>query len=160
MTIEQAKAKVVAAEAAYMSGTVKERAELFNEWTAAERAYNVTVANTAADSLAEPIGRDALVVELDKAIRSKLSFGLAVLQALEREQSRGGRLDRYDIRARDASGGYRPITPKAFERAVGVLEKHCPRRSDTGCLAPPYRVKSHEAHGIIAVGGEHDPSLR
>ena len=170
MTIEEAREKISVAKRAYLdvgkyadAKTDEERDYLheeksikFEAWSDAERVFHMLVANEAAATVENPISREDLVEELTTAIKSKLDFGEVFLRRFEQEQDGGHEFSRWSVRAKAADGGYRPISEAAFERAKKVLEKHCPRRSDTGWFAPPYKIKYHDIEGFIAVGGERD----
>lgn len=125
------------------------RDALFDEWCNAETDYNLLVANEAAATVATPIGRADLVTELDAAINSKLAFGEAFVRCLEHDQVTGGKWDRYSVRARDAGGSWRIMSQGAYERAVKVLVKHCPRRADNQRFAPPWKLKKSQGDGFV-----------
>ena len=166
MTITEAREKAKAAERAYLDigknryedykALSEERDVAFQAWLDANRNFHMLVANEAASTVENPISRADLVKELDEAIQSKLDYGEVFVRRFEQEQDGGQEFARFSVRARTDGGAYRMIGSMAFERAKKVLEKHCPRRSDTGWFAPPYPIKYHDIEGFIAVGGERD----
>ena len=138
-------------KAFYASGseTAARRDELRDACFNAEADYNLLVANEAAATVEEPISRAELVGKLEVAINSKLNFGEPLVRCLEHEQVHGGAWSRYSVLARDSVGGYRRMTEKAFDRAMKVLEKYCPRRADNGLFTTPYPLKKSEGSGFV-----------
>ena len=129
---------------------MSDRANLFEAWCDAEREHNLLVSNTTAESVENPISRADLVSKLEVTINSRLNFGEAMVRSLETEQSGGGSFSRYSVKTRDAGSNYRTISEKAFDRAMKVLEEHCPRRPDSLELCPPWKLELSEGNGFVA----------
>ena len=151
--VKEAKSRMKAASKEfYESGGVAAycREELFNEWRNAETDYNLLIVNEAAATVEDPISRAELVGKLEVAINSKLNFGEPMVRCLEHEQVRGGKWDRYSVQAQDSVGGYRRMSQAAYERAIKVLVKYCPRRADNQRFATPYPLKKSQGNGFVA----------
>ena len=125
-------------------------AQAFDAQRDAREVYHVLAVNATVDAAEEAgeslLCRSELCAKLDAEIRSKLSFGDAILLALERQQYDGGEwsapLTRWDFRARAADGSHRTMSQEAFIRGMGVLFGYTLRRADTGGLCPPYRLRA------------------
>ena len=158
MDVVTAKARITSAEAAYeraknLDGDMETIHETASVLWGAHAQYSIMLANEAADSLIEagtdPLPRDALIGELEDAINSRLEFGEEVIRSLEEAQRKYGRFSRWECKARAADGSWRAMSGKAFDRAIEVLSMYCPRRSDNGLLAPPYRIKLDSTGTVV-----------
>lgn len=138
----------------YLPGCAKagERAarirDAFDAQLTAKQDYHIAVSNATAASLTEPISREALRAEINTAVRGKLDYGLTLLETLEREQLSGGAVARYDVRALTLTGASRVMSEAMWDRAMAVLERHCPRRPDTDAFCPPYAL-GFDARGRV-----------
>ena len=155
--LTQAKARVQSAERAYKEAKrSSDRAgllELSAELRKRKNIYHILVVNEGVASLiaegTDPIPRDELRDEVNEATRSKLNFGDEILRAFEKAQLRGGRFTKWQCKARDINGSFRPMSVQAFERVLEVLDMYCPRRSDNGLYSPPYRLKLNDREEAI-----------
>ena len=156
LTLEQAKITMEEAYAAWQDARYiepyqpKAVAQAFDAQRDAREVYHVLAVNATVEAAEEAgeslMTRTELCAKLDAEIRSKLSFGDAILLALERQQYDGGEwaipLERWQFRARAADGKLRSMSQEAFIRAMGVLFGYTLRRLDTGGLCPPYRLEA------------------
>ena len=155
MTIEAARLAMTEAKITYDevvdAGAYQE--DLQTAWRAYRETalrYHITVVHDANYAMLNPTCREDLEAELRDAIKSKLDYAPAVLKALEESQERSGIFDRYDVYAKASDRSLRYISEKAFDKAMAVLDKHCPMRSDTGALCPPYKLKVGKNDTLVA----------
>ena len=153
LTIAQARAKKVEAVAAWEAARVakpydRKAIEVAFDGQLDARYEYAVVAVDATVSAAEGMGhgqmtRADLCAALDAVTGSKLSYGDAILLAIERQQLYGGakNLMRWDFRARAADGSHRAMSQEMYLRAMKVLFAYTLRREDTGAMCPPYRLR-------------------
>ena len=155
MTIEEARLAMSEAKAAY--DVVKNNWQgndalqtAFKAYRQAILQYHLTVVHDANYGMHNPISREDLEAELREVIESKLDYAPELLRAFEECQERSGVFDRWDVWTKASNRSLRIIPQKAFDNAMDVLDKHCPMRSDTGALCPPYRLKVGEKDYLVA----------
>lgn len=148
--LRSAEAAVKAAEATGDTLTIdEERRTLYGQ----QAQHSLLLANEAADRHvaegSDPIPRTELIEIVNEATWSKIEFGEEVIRTLEESQRRYGRWTRWHCKARAADGAWRAMSEKAFARVLESIEPYCPRRSDNGLLAPPWRLKFDKTSTIV-----------
>ena len=127
----------------------------------ADKALSLAFANMAADTCESPITRAELVAEIKEAIATQRQLSPEpwnapleekTVRMLETAQITTGHgmeqkdLERVHAMYLGRRGDSRQIYLYADQRESvwDVLQKHCPVRSDSGRLAPPYRLEKDE----------------